>query len=570
MDLRHRGVLIAGATLAAAGLFMGLAVIIALLGLGRLDPDLNLAAAPGWLWHYRADTAVRRWLAIGGWGAGITVLGLAAAVASRLRRPPFGAARWAREGELRRAGLRAREGLVLGLRAGQPLVFGGSEHVLLYAPTRTGKGVGVVIPNLLTWPHSVIALDVKQENWLASAGYRARQGQSVFLFDPLAPEGGTSRFNPLGHVDRDDRVATFDELQKIAAMLFPAQDRTDPFWSEAARNAFAGVGAYVAETPYLPFTIGEILRQLTLDDPQLRLLSQVTERERSGKPLSAPCASALSDFCATSEKTFSSVRLTLTSRLGLWLNPRVDHATSASDFDLGALRTGRISLYLAATPDNLERVAPIYNLLLQQVIDRNTRALPSRKEERQVLIVLDEFARLGHAGVLAQAFSFVAGYGLRLLAVLQSPAQLRAIYGPDMAEEIISNCGVEIAFAPKDIRVAQALSERLGDYGQTRLSRSRPAGLGAGHRTVSESEQRRALMLPQELLALGDNELIVLKSGLAPVRGRKLRYYRHPDLRGRVAPPPAIRPSTAAPEPPARNSKAARGRPTRTGPAKPD
>jgi len=123
---------------------------------------------------------------------------------------------------------------------------------MLYAPTRTGKGVGVVIPNLLAWPGSVVVLDIKRENFAATAGFRAAAGQTVLLFDPLARDGRTARFNPLGHVDRDDPVAVLDELQRMAAMLFPAHDRADPFWAEAARIGFIGVGGYVAATSDRP------------------------------------------------------------------------------------------------------------------------------------------------------------------------------------------------------------------------------------------------------------------------------------------------------------------------------
>src|SRR5690606_12174115 len=202
---------------------------------------------------------------------------------------------------------------------------------------------------------------------------------------------------------------------------------------------------------------------------------------REGRPLPAPVVSALLDFTSASENTFASVRQSITTRMGLWLNPRVDAATSASDFDLRDLRGGRLSLYLGATPDNLLRVQPLYALLFQQLVDLNSRALPG-PGDRPVLVVLDEFARLGLAPVLAHAFAWVAGYGLRLLAVIQSPSQLRALYGADVAEEIMTNCGVEVVFAPKELKVAQELSERLGFYTTPGLSRSRPTGLASGRR----------------------------------------------------------------------------------------
>ena len=532
----YLGVLIAG----AGGLLLALAVVVALAGLRRVSAHIDPAAVPAWFWYYRADPLVRRWLGVGllvdAALTGAVTLGVV-----RAWRPPLhGAARWASEAELVRGDLRAPQGIVLGRKAGRPLVFGGSEHVMLYAPTRTGKGVGVVIPNLLTWPQSLVVLDIKGENWTASAGYRAAHGQCVLLFDPLSPDGRTARFNPLGHIDRADVVATLDELQKIAGMLFPTADRTDPFWAEAARTGFIGVGAFVAETPGLPFTLGEVFRQLTQGAPKQRFPHQIVERARGRAPLSAGCVNALTDFCAASDNTFASIRQTITARMGLWLNPRVDAATSASDFDLRSLRGRPVSIYLGVTPDNLVRVAPLYNLLLQQLIDLNTRTLPAPGDTSQILVVLDEFARLGHASVIAHGFSFVAGYGIRLLAVLQSPAQLRAEYGSDLADEIMTNCGVEIVFAPKEIRVAKDLSERLGYWTYLGRSTSRPALLSTGRRSTTESDQRRALQLPQELIALADDQLIILRSGLPPVRGRKLVYYRARDLRRRVIAAPRV------------------------------
>lgn len=161
--------------------------------------------------------------------------------------------------------------------------------------------------------------------------------------------------------------------------------------------------------------------------------------------------------------------------------------------------------------------------------------------------MLDEFARLGHAEVIARGFSYVAGYGLRLLPVLQSPAQLRAEYGPDLAQDITSNCGVEIAFGFKELRVAQELSERLGFYTYAGRSRSRPAGLARGHRSMTESDQRRALMLPQELMQMPPHQLLVLRANMPPVRGVKITYWREPVFRRRItaAPVPPIHPGVA-------------------------
>ncbi|AYG95627.1 type IV secretory system conjugative DNA transfer family protein [Brevundimonas naejangsanensis] len=538
--------------LALAGVGAALALVIALAGTGHLAPDLDWLRIPAWIWRSRHDPELVRWLGAGAGASALLLAVMAAAVALNRRRPLHGAARWANGAEIARARLRAASGIVIGQARGRPLVFDGPEHVLLHAPTRTGKGVGVVIPNLLTWPGSVVVLDVKQENWTATAGYRARSGQTVWRFDPLDPRGRTARYNPLGHIDRRNPVETLDELQKIAVMLFPAPEHADPFWNEAARTGFIGVGAYVAETPELPFTLGEIFRQLTGGDPRRRLPALVEARAAAGRPLSAWCAAALLDFATAGENTFASIKQTITARMGLWLNPRVDAATAASDFDLRTLRRQPSSIYLGVSPDNVARCAPLYSLFFQQMVDLNTRRLPDRSAEPlDVLILLDEFARLGHAGVLARAFAYVAGYGLRLLPVLQSPAQLRAIYGPDVAEEIMSNCAVEVAFAPKELKTARDLSERLGAYTYAALSRSRPALPASGRRSITLSDQKRPLMLPQELMQMNADALIVMKAGMPPILGRKLRFFSHPVLKRRLLPPPDVPsiPGPVAPPP---------------------
>lgn len=522
-------------------------VAVSLAGLERLDGEADLLSEALGLWRHRRHPDVAQWLTLGVLAAAglcVLLIGLIA----RKRQPPLhGAARWARSSDIAKAGLRAPDGVVLGRHGGRLLTFGGAEHVLLAAPTRSGKGVGLVIPNLLAWRGSAVVLDVKRENWAASAGFRAACGQSVWLFDPLDPAGESACFNPLAHIARDDPLEVIDELQKLASMLFPAPEAADPFWAEAARTGFIGVGALVADTPVQPFTIGEIYRELTRGDPRERLPDILKARATAGRPVSDACASAIHDLCAASDNTFASIRQTVTSRLGLWLNPRVCAATARSDFDFGELRDYPTTIYLAASPENLPRLAPLYSLLFQQLIDATTRrGLADPARDLPVLVLLDEFARLGPSKILAQAFSYAAGYGLRLMPVLQSLSQLRGLYGPEVAAEIIANCGVEVVFAPKTVAEAEALSQRLGYYGAPSKSRSRPAGFARGHRSLNESLQRRALMLPQELLALPPDELIVLRAGAPPVRGRKIVYWRERVFSQRVRPPPG----GTAPKPP--------------------
>ncbi len=528
--------------LAAALLACALcAVLVALVGLKQIGPQMDVSAVPAWLWYYRGDPLLHLWLKRGALVSGATAFVILLVILKR-GRSLHGEARFANEGEIRREQLRSTSGIIVGQKGGRYLVFGGTEHVLLEAPTRAGKGVGVVIPNLLSWADSVVVLDVKRENWDITAGFRARHGQKVHLFDPLDPEGRTARYNPLSFIDRLDDTDVVNELQKIGGMLFPAPEKSDPFWAEAARAAFVGVGALVAANPALPFTIGEIYRRLTEGDPKVELPKVVEEAQKRGQRLSQACVSALSDFTSASDNTFSGIKQTITSKLNLWLNPYVDAATSETDFDLRQVRRERMSIYLGVSPDNIDRIAPVYNLFLQQLIDLNTRELPATGGQVPVLVLLDEFARLGKAPVIASAFSYVAGYGLRLLPVIQSRSQPRGIYGPDVTDEIIANCGLEVVFTPKELRVANELSERLGFFTMNVKSRSRTIHGMLANRSISESDQRRALMMPQELMQMPKGDLLLLRGGIPPVRARKIEYFRSKRFTDRISDPPKVAP----------------------------
>ena len=255
----------------------------------------------------------------------------------------------------------------------------------------------------------------------------------------------------------------------------------------------------------------------------------------------------MADFAGGSDNSFADIKKTITSVLGLWLNPVIDAATAECDFDLRDLRKRPMSIYLGVSPDELDRIAPLYNLVCQQLVDLNVRALPDQSTAVPVLVVLDEFARLGRAATIAAAFSFIAGYGIRMIAVIQSRSQLRAVYGDNAADEIIANCGVEVAFTPKELRVANELSERIGYIGQESVTRSLTIDGLLANRSKSISEQRRALLLPQELMQLSPRRLILLRGGIPPILGDKIAHYRSRFFRARHVAAPAVAP-VARPE----------------------
>jgi type IV secretion system protein VirD4 len=533
----RRGTILAAGIPVAIVLAFFVASVVAWIYLGLPSAKFDPFKMPAFFWYYRHDSVVLK--AFGaGMVVGLVLTGIMLWWLLKQRPPLHGAARFAKEGEIRRAGFRADNGIVVGKKGGKFLTFGGSEHCIVEAPTRSGKGVGIVIPNLLSWQASVVVLDVKRENWDATAGFRKKFGQAVYLFNPTDPEGRTARYNPLGYIDRTDPDQVVIELQKIATMLFVAPERGEPFWTDSARTAFVGVGAYLAVAD-LPFTIGSIYRLMTTGDTRGYFRKVLDDRALN---LSQGCRNALADFTSGADNTFAGIVQTVTSKLSLWLNPRVDAATEESDFDLRELRTKPMSIYLGVSPDELDRVAPLYNLLFQQLIDLNVRDLPGTDTPLQVLVILDEFARIGRAQVIASAFSYVAGYGIRLLPVIQSRSQLRAVYGEHVANEIVANCGVEVAFTPKELRVANELSERIGYVGQESVTKSLTIHGILANRSKSMSDQRRALLLPQELMQFPEGELLLLRGGIPPIHGDKIRFYADGLFRSRIMAAPVVPP----------------------------
>jgi len=497
--------------------------------------------------YYFGDReAVRRRLLLSGAAGGAMVVASALAIVIPRRRPLHGDARYTTRRELAAAGLLGSQGIILGRVGRRCLMLAGQQGVALAAPPRAGKGTGVVIPNLLNWPDSVICVDIKRENWTLTSGFRAAHGQSCFLFDPFSEDGRTARWNPFHYVS-EDPLKRVNDLQRIAEMLYPDPPNVDPFWTASARSLFLGIALYLFETPSVPKTIGEVLRQgMASDDEGFgEHWKRVVEGRNSGRfPLSSQCVRALYDVIDLAPVTASSIRKTFTSRLDLWLNPILDAATSANDFDLRELRRKPLSIYVGVNPDDLHRLRPVLALFFQQAIGLQTRTLPEHDPTltRQVLMLLDEFTALGRIPIIAESISYLPGYNVRVLLVIQTPAQLREVYGVNAAETMLKSLAARIVFAPKDVSDAREISDELGNTTINVRTLSKPAldfsdAKGRRHRSVSISEQRRALLLPQEVKALGNDHAIIFYEGLRPIRCKKIRYFQDKRFAQRLLPP---------------------------------
>jgi type IV secretion system protein VirD4 len=515
-------------------------------------------------YYYGHRDDLRRRLLISS-AAGVAMVGVAALIALWPKaRALHGDARFASRREIRRAGLFASEGLFLGRVGRRYLILGGQQGAIVSAPPRSDKGTAIVVPNCLSWPGSLICQDIKLENWHLTAGYRARSGQECYLFNPLDVTGNTGCFNPLSYVSPDPNLRIAD-VQRIGAILFPEIPGTDPFWTAGGRGLFLGMALYVLETPTLPPTLGEVLRQGMASDAEgfgAHWKRVIAGRQSGSRPLSPQCVRAISDIMDLAPVTASSIRKTFTSRLDLWANPLIDAATSRNDFDLRDLRKRLISIYIGIQPGDLTLLRPLLNLFIEQAIALQTRELPEHNPElrHQVLCLLDETTAPGRIPILAHAISYLPGYNVRVLLVIQAYSQLREVYGTNAADTMMKSLAARVLYAPKDFAEANEISQELGSTTVRVKSLSRPRGSLfpiKGHKpgSVSVSEQKRALLLPQEVKELGRDRELLLYEGLRPILAWKNRYFEDRVFQKRLFPPPLratpARPGGARLEPPA-------------------
>ncbi|NGM80169.1 type IV secretory system conjugative DNA transfer family protein [Burkholderia multivorans] len=444
--------------------------------------------------------------------------------------------------------------LVVGVWRGRYLRFAGQQFVLLAAPTRSGKGVGIVIPNLLSYEHSVVVLDVKQENFVVTAGFRQVHGHEVHLFNPFAEDFRTARYNPLSAIS--DGIFRVGDILAISYALYPSGGH-DSFWNDSARNLFLGLTLLLCELrdararkdagdlnlPDYPVTIGEVLRQSSgRGEPVKQYLGSMLANY--GTVLSGACVDALNRFLANDDRVFASILATFNAPLVIWANPVVDAATSANDFDLRDVRRKKMTVYLGITPDHLAESAVLLNLMFSQLVNLNTKKLPQDDPDLkyQCLMLMDEFTSIGKVGIIAKAVSYMAGYNMRLLAIIQSVAQLESVYGREDARTFATNCAMQLLYPPREQKDANEYSEMLGYFTQKSVSVSRPRGWAAkGGPSESISDQRRALLLPQELKELGQHREIILLENTKPILANKIVYYRDPVFQSRVLPAPAVR-----------------------------
>ena len=455
-----------------------------------------------------------------------------------------GEARFATSSEVQEAGYFAQEGLILGKFNGKFLMMDAAKFVMLIAPTRSGKGVGTIIPNLLNWNQSVIVVDIKGENFDVTSGFRSKHGQQVFKFAPFDENFQSHCWNPLSYVSRDEKYVV-GELQSIGYMLYPKKEGDGAFWNDGARNLFVGVSLYCMESGYT-LTIGEVLRRSSGNGRPKEFWQGVLDSAvaANGQPLSNHCRESISQFVSNSDNTLTSILSTFNAPLGAFTNPAVDAATSSDDFDLRDIRRRKMSIYVVIPPNRLAEASLIINLFFSVAIDQNTKTLPEKDPSLKylALLVLDEFPALGRVDKYVKSIGYIAGYGLRSMMIAQSMSQLqdRDLYGEEGSRTLATNHMVQIIYAPREQKDAQEYSEILGYYGLNSTSKGVSRGRGSVTNSENSSEQKRALMMPQELREMGPERVIVLTDSCKAIFGDKIKYYTDVKLKERVMPPTPV------------------------------
>jgi len=479
----------------------------------------------------------------------ISVIGILVMILMPEKENIHGKAKFANSYDVRKMGLFSDKGIIVGKYGGKLLRFKGQQFVSVGAPTRSGKGVGIVIPNLIEWQDSCVILDIKQECYDYTSGYRQKVlKQDVYLFNPFSPDR-THRYNPLTYIDMEDDGKADLQLTAFADILYPATgDGNTVFFSQQAQNLFIGL-CYMnrdlrrsslyeelseSYNIKLPFTMKGILDlsagfHIKNGENEIRGFEETYRFFEECEILSNDCKERIEAYFALSGDTITSVMGSFKAPLLMFGSKTLNAATEESDFDLRDLRKKRMTIYIGITPDKLASAKLILNIFWSQLILENTQELPQKNSELKYpcLLLMDEFTAPGGIEILEKAVGFIAGYNLRLMLIFQSLSQLETNrpngYGKEGAKTLISNIACQIVYAPapNDIEGAERWSKIFG----TKTVKSGSKSFSKSGTSKTENEIARALILPQELKDLKfEEEIIAIGSG-KPIFCQKAIYF---------------------------------------------
>ena len=464
---------------------------------------------------------------------GFTLAGLLlSAVLSGSALTRFGQTHWQRRGEMRRNGFfgKSGSGFILGKmgKPGRRAPFIQSKifpHALIVAPTGRGKTTGFVIPNLLTFKGSAVVLDVKGENFEATARHRASQGDQVYRFAPTDWHDRRShRYNPLlriaelGDPDRQQM-----ELQLLASLFLQADNDKMQGLLKGGIDLFvaAGLLAFQRKKP----TLGEIYRISASGGNKQKefILRHVEVRNPAAKLIFERLASTNNDTLT------SYVSLLMTSGLDQWSNPAIDKATAVSDFDFRTIRKKPFTVYLVVAPNMVKPLAPLIRLFFSDLISSLQDKEPGKDEPWPVMVMLDEFNRLGKMPIVVESIETLRSYRAHLAIVTQTIPALDEIYGENTRRALQGNAGVKLYLTPSDEKTVEELSKAVGKTTKRVVTRSRSIGRNPFEgRSMSERTEETSLLPEDEARRLSLDDIIMVVDAQMPVRAKRIKYYDDP------------------------------------------
>ncbi|MER8541395.1 type IV secretory system conjugative DNA transfer family protein [Mesorhizobium sp. M1334] len=413
--------------------------------------------------------------------------------------------------------------MILGKMGGATIRSDEPAHVLVVGPTRSGKGVSFVIPNGYMWRGSSVWFDPKRENFEAFGAHRQALGDKVFFFSP--GEQDSHRYNPLDFIRRDARMPT--DCAVVSSFIIPEATGSSEIWARAGRQLLSAMIGYVLTSPRYEGQrhLRAVAMLLSTGVDFLRVLTNIRNEEE--KYLPSWVVHGLNQFIALEKETRNSAYFNLTAALNPWTNDLVAAATASTDFDISKFRKDPTALFIGCSVAQLDVFRPIIKLLVQQIHDVLMASSPGPDEPYQVLVMIDEFRQLGKMESIVSKLAINAGYGFRMVLILQDLAQLDEVYGKATRHTTVTACQVKLFIRMNDVETSEHVSLMLGP---TTIEVPTPiirAGQGIfGARDKSLSYQERPFRTAAELRQMPAKQAVVLGSSPPGFMVRKITYYK--------------------------------------------
>lgn len=441
----------------------------------------------------------------------------------------LGSAHFANGLEIKKAGLfeKEDESLIIGKKFGRPIYSNGFEHILVFAPTGSGKTRSIAIPNLFSYSYSVACNDVKFSLFKTTSGFREQVfGHKCYCWALADMKSRTHRYNPFDLISKDKMLRMID-IQRIAHTWIPDNPKEAPIWTKAPRKLLKTLLLYLLDTPDRPTTLGEmnrIIKQQDFDAWLLKILEETRDYDpefyRNGF-----------SYINTHAETRANILITFSGYFELFDDPVVDAATSASDFDIRNLRREKMTIYVGFSDDDLSRLSPILTLFWQQLIAVMIRKIPDPIDEPYPLLCLiDEFSSLGRLEQVRQSLKLLREYRVRCILMFQYISQTFERYSHDEAKAF-TNIKTKVAYTCEDITDAEFISKNLG----TRTKRIVSHSISSQHQGVNESKsvsyQAIPLMRPEEIIKMPKHVSLIIRSGMSPVKARQYIWYKQAEMK---------------------------------------